>query len=153
MEYKIRKAVFSDLKRIIYTTKLAWKVPYNKLGFVNNFNKQENLESLFLEKKIEFLVAILNDKIVGSLCYEYSKEKEIYFSKLSVLKKFRNKGIATALTSKLESIAKKQKIRKITIDIMEEKFLLPFYQGLGFKSVKKTKYVNHNEISMVKLIK
>ncbi|MFH0846091.1 MAG: GNAT family N-acetyltransferase [Patescibacteria group bacterium] len=152
MEYKVREATIADLRRISYITKLAWKIPYNKLGFVNNFHEHENLESLFLEKKIKILVAISDYKIVGSLRYELLKKNKIYFSKLVVLKSFRNKGVATALINELENIARKQKIKIISLDIMEEKLLLPFYKKFGFEIIKKIKYERHHEIYMEKIL-
>lgn len=149
----IRKAKIGDLKRVSYVTRLAWKVPYNKLGFVNSFHENKQLVDLVKEKKMNILVAIEDNKIVGAIRYELRGEGVVFFSKLVVLSTYRRRGIGTKLISKLEKISKNKGVSEICLDIMEEKLLNPFYQKIGYRIVKKIKHFDHHDIYMKKRIK
>lgn len=147
----IRCAKLEDLKRVSYITKLAWKVPYNRLGVVNRFQENEKIIDLFKKREMKILVAEVNNKIIGALRYQY-KENKIYFFKLAVLVSYRKNGVGTALIKRLESEAKKIKIKEICLDVMEEKFLAPYYQKLGYKIINKVKHIDHHDIYMSKKI-
>jgi len=150
---KIRSAKIEDLKRISYITRIAWGKPYKKDGVINSFHEVPNFAEQFTDKKLFILVAILNDKIIGALRYEFRNKAEIYFSKLVTLPSARGQGVGSSLIKKLESLAKRRKIKKISLDCMEEKLLIPFYQKLGYKIVKKVKHLDHHDVYFSKKIR
>lgn len=152
IKIKIRSAKVEDLKRISYVTKLSWKKPYKKEGHINNFHERPDFVEHFLKKEIFILVAVFDNKIIGAIRYEFKNKEEIYFSKLVTMPSFRGQGVGAALVRELENIAQKRKIKKISLDVMAEKFLAPYYQSLGYKISKTVKHFDHHDVYMFKKI-
>lgn len=93
-------------------------------------------------KSKEGFVAIENNKIVGILGFtkRYFKDSD-YLDEVIVDKKYRKKGIASALVKKLELNAKKRKSRRIFSSTeSKNKISLKFHKKLGYKKVG---YVDH----------
>lgn len=147
---QIRKAKIADLKRVSYITKIAWKKPYNEHGVVYGFSESLDLAEQIRKRNIFILVATLDNKIIGAIRYEFLNKNQIYFSKLVTLPSYRGVGVGQALINKLESIAQKEKVKKISLDVMEEKLLVPYYKKIGYKVLRKVKFLNHHEVYMFK---
>lgn len=153
MEYiTVRHAKLNELPRIIYITKLAYKVPYKKDILITGSNEPKDVDDKFKKKEFFIIIAIVNNKIVGAVRYKIDQENNLYFYKLAILKTFRNKGISAALINELEKTAKKKGCDKILLDCAKEKKLPDYYKKFGFKIDKIKKHLDHHDVFMSKKV-
>ncbi len=149
----IRYAESNELTRILYITKLAYKVPYKENTPVTAPHEPVNIRERFLKNEIKIVVAILDNKIVGSVRYELMAENCLYLNKLAVLKTHRNKGIGSALIKEVEKIAANKHYREIRFDCLREKKLPNYYKKLGYIVERIKKHRGYHEVYMSKRVK
>jgi len=147
----IKSAKYSDLSRISYITKLAYRIPFLKGAIVTKPHESRNIKEEFLNKEFFAIVAEYDKKIIGAVKYKVIKNKDIYLYQLVVLKTHRNKGVGSLLVKEVEKIAKMKKYRRILLDFAQEKKLAEFYKELGFKIDKIQKHHDHHDVYMHKL--
>ena len=77
-------------------------------------------------------------KLLGQACIAF-KGDEAWIYWFVVNPKYRNQGIGTLLLDKVESIIENKNIHKICLTPQKEneKFLIPWYQGMGYEKTKK----------------
>lgn len=148
----IRKAKIEELSRINYVTNVAYKSPFIKNGIVTKAHQSKELKDDFLSKKVGIIVAISSGKIVGVQKYKELDNKKLYIFQLAVLKTFRGKGIGTQLLKETEKIAKKMRLKIITLDCMKEKHLPEYYEKLGYKIDQIKKQKDYHIVYMSKTI-
>ncbi len=146
MNIKIKEAKLSDLKRISYITKLAYKKPFTLGGIITKVHIDESLESNFKNKTVGILVATFDDKVVGAVKYKYKDKNNLYLFQLVTLKTYRGYGIGKMLIKGVEDICVKNNIKKLSLDCMVEKELPSYYEKYGFK-VKKIEEKNGKHIA------
>lgn len=121
---KIRKAKLSEIKEI--------------KKFVDSFEEMDVLSETFsgeyykrILKKGILIVSVENSKIIG-VCFgtHNVKEKWADLLGLAIKKKFRKKGIGSALAKEFEEISKKKKLK--TIDLYADKLQLNLFGKLGY---------------------
>lgn len=151
-EIKIREALFKELKRISYVTKIAYKTPFAKNGVVTLPHFSNDLENEFLNKKVGILVALHSNKIIGVQKYKKISEKDLYIYQLAVLKGYRGLGVGSRLIKESEKIAHSNKMKKVLLDCMKEKKLPDYYISLGYKIDKIKKIKDHHMVYMSKEI-
>lgn len=149
----IRKAKLNELNRVKGITKRAYMYPYDTKDKALSIVKEKlDFTDMVKNKLINVLVAIVNDRIVGAVRYRFSDNKTTHLSRLVVLKRYRNKGIAGKLINQIEIESKKQKMVKIELDFMQEKNLQDFYEKLGYKVIRTIKHGNHHDVFATKNI-
>jgi len=146
----IREASKHELQEISEMTQKAYMNPENNTGIITNAGKLSELVENFQQKKIKILVALLDQKIIGAIRYNFPETDSLYFSKLAVKKEYRNQGIGTQIVRRIELIAKEKKCKKILLDCMFEKGLVPYYENLGYKIDKIKKHQDHHDVDMSK---
>ena len=149
----IRHAKLNELSRITFITKVAYKIPYKANSLITKSCEPKNIKDKFLNKNFFVIVAIIDDKIVGTVRYKILEKNNLYFYKLAVLKIYRNKGIGSSLINKIEIIAKKKNYDKILLDCAQEKKLSEYYKKFGYKIDKIKKHLDHHDVYMSKQIK
>ncbi len=107
---KIRKAKKEDIKNL---AKIEMSSGYHK----RKFNFEPYLQELF-EKKAEIFCA--EDKNIIRGYITLSNDGEIDF--LAVSRKFQGEGIANSLLEKVISFAKHKRIKKLYLDVRNDKF-------------------------------
>lgn len=68
------------------------------------------------------------------------REKELFLVDVQVSGQYRNKGMGTYLLNSIEALAKKDKIKKLTLGVYWDNPSMNLYKRLGFKVFKKRKY-------------
>lgn len=149
----LRHAKPDELARVIFITKLAYKIPYKENTLVTKSHEPKDVKEQFSRKKFFIIVASHNDKIVGAVRYKIDKSKNLYFYKLAVLKTHRRVGIGSMLIRELEKVAIKKNCAKILLDCAQEKKLDDFYKKFGFKIDKIEPHLDHHDVYMSKKIK
>ncbi len=147
-----RQAKLSELSRVSYITKLAYKIPYKENALVTKSHEPKDLAERFLKKEFFIIVVIIDSKIVGAVRYKFVEKSNLYLYQLAVLKTQRKKGIGAILISEIEKIAKKKGCDKITLDCAEEKKLAGYYQKFGFKIDEIKKHLDHHDVYMSKKV-
>lgn len=84
-----------------------------------------------ISKKREFFVAVENDRILGTVTLEKN-----YIGSVLLHPEHQNKYISTKLMSVIENLAKKNNIKKITLQASIT--AIQFYKKLGYKEGRKT---------------
>lgn len=148
----IRQAKPNELPRIIYITKLAYKIPYKDGALTTKAHEPKNIKEVFAKKEFFALVAEYNNKIIGAVRYKFVEKNNIYLHRLAVLKTFRNKSVGSSLVREVEKTAKKKKAKKILLDCVREKKLPDYYEKLGYKTDEIKKHHDHHDVYMSKKI-
>ncbi len=96
-----RQATNQDVEKI---SKLIFNIWINEYGFKvsrHDYPDLTNIESYYINKAGNFLVAILNQKVVGTIASERLKDKVFILKRMFVSQDFRGKGTAQALLDAL----------------------------------------------------
>lgn len=151
-QIKIRYCKSSELLKIISLTAEAYSVPY-KIGAIMN-RPYENLRKIKDDIKTgtKILIAEKDGNLIGSIRFNPENLNVLKLNRLAVLSEYRNKGIGGLLINSVLKIAKEQNFRIVTIEVMEEKGLLYFYEKFGFKVKSRKKHQNHHDVFMEKRI-
>lgn len=147
LDYTIRKAKLSDFKEVLslyYKLKrfnnaltIRSVLPYcvhNKAEFEKIFKKQ------FRSRNFLILVAELNNKIEGYMLVKDKKEEKhekirrfAYIFNIYVEKKYRGKGIASALRNEMKKWAKKRGIKHTSLHVFpKNKSAIKIYNKWGY---------------------
>lgn len=149
---KIRKAKVSDLARVRYVTRQAYRLPIIADGFVTGVSEPQDLDMLLKARKLQILVAEVGGKTIGSVRCEVDKGS-IYIYKLAVLKTYRRHGVAARLMAGVEKFALADGYTKLKLDCAEEKGLTDYYKKLGFNVYKIVDHGFYHGVYMEKKIK
>ncbi|MDO8528453.1 MAG: GNAT family N-acetyltransferase [Nanoarchaeota archaeon] len=100
----------------------------------------KGIKSLFLKKKYYKFAILVDDKFAGSIALYYNKDTN-YELGFIVLRKYRNKGIATEASKKILDFGfNKLKLKKIiAITDISNKTSQRVLRKLGFKIIKENK--------------
>lgn len=154
MEIVIRKAKVNDIEQI-YEVCLAMITSEDesarKVGgyILDTRNKRKDFvlsckKELLREikdKKVLYLVALTNDKLVGYIRGEFIEKKDPFFKPirigylhaLVVLKEWRSHGIASQLNGELEKWLRKKKCRQVHLEVFENNEAINMYEKWGYK--------------------
>lgn len=129
----IKKAARKDLKNVGELMLKEFKKP--------PFNERVSIDAVL--KSLDFyfkighiLIAISENKIVGVIVFKFERfweGKIMLIEDLVVLDKFRSKGVGSALLNKTESIARKNKIKSISIHTNRKSSAVGFYIKRGYR--------------------
>ncbi|MCK8826506.1 GNAT family N-acetyltransferase [Natroniella acetigena] len=134
-EVRIRKATSQDVKLIFDLTKRIFQdynVPNNSSVSPALLETKEDVKEDIETKEV--LVAISNNKPVGSVRYYSLAENKFYLSRLGVLAGYRGQKIGSKLVTAVEKQVRAQGGEKIILhSAYKLKKLLRFYQNLGYQ--------------------
>jgi ribosomal protein S18 acetylase RimI-like enzyme len=125
---KITRAKPTDLSEIV---KVA-----DGCGYLSkNVDNKRLLSAVFSDKKQRVFVVKLSSRIVGYITLR--KEGRIAeLDYLGVLTKYQNKGIGKALFKYAVSLAKREKFKKIVLEVRNDNLkAIAIYLKYGFKAV------------------
>ena len=105
---------------------LRWLVLRSPLGMERGTEKDKHDDSAF------HLVALCNDKVIGSARLRKLSPELGSIAYVAVLPEFQNQGIGTKLIEQLIEKAKEQKLQ--TLRLMTRLSALEFYKRLGFSA-------------------
>ena len=101
-------------------------------------SEPESLSVLKLIKKYG-LFKLLKVRKMGRFFEHEVKEDELHIHGIVVSSKFRSMGIGSKLFTEIENIAKKKKLKKITLEVLDSNVLAyKLYKKLGFIDVSKS---------------
>ncbi|MBU1082982.1 GNAT family N-acetyltransferase [Patescibacteria group bacterium] len=149
---EIRYAKLDEINKVTEVTQKAYAEPYDDTGRISGFTENPDLESLVKSGQIKILVAVDDSKIIGTVRYEFREDNSVYISKLSVLKKYRNQGVAKDLISRVESESRNKGVEVAKLDFMQEKNLQLFYESLGYEVKEAREHGNHHDVFVEKRI-
>lgn len=125
---KIRRLCIDDYPQIIKLWQQA-KLPYKPKGR----DSRENIAKQIKQPNTLYLVAVLNNKIVGSILGTHDSRKG-YINRLAVLPAYQNQGIAGQLVTKVEKAIYRQGIGIITSLVEDSnKISIEVFKKLGYK--------------------
>lgn len=128
----IRLANIDDLEKIASIEKSYPYETYSKI----------ELTKMFGYDYYRFLIAKIDDKIVGYICATIIME-ECNLMKIIVGEKFRTNGIGKKLVSKLKDICMEQNVKYIYLEVRSTNSVaIEFYKklGFGFDGIRKGYY-------------
>lgn len=100
--------------------------------FVDAIDTEENLRTKIEKDPKSILVAVKNNKVVGTISILEDGRMAFIF-RIAVTKKERRQGIATMLLKEAERILKQKGLKKVSILVSEKvKELWNYYEGLGY---------------------
>jgi GNAT superfamily N-acetyltransferase len=97
------------------------------------------------------LVAYFGERMVGAVRYRI-RAGDLYFYRLAVLKRWRCRGIGSALVAAVEGVARAKGCRSVSLFCLLSKRLPPFYAKMGYKTVKKAKMGRLHGVFMAKAV-
>ena len=131
----IRKKDVKQARRVVSIC-LRELLPKKDLG---SFPDVINFKKEYLDKGGIFLVAELNRRVIGTAAIiPEGKSAKLY--RMYLLKKFRGKGIGSALYNRIEKWCKNKKFKEMVFATFRNfTEAIKFYLSKGFKQFKKTK--------------
>lgn len=126
--YEIREYEEKDVEQLI---KLWLDVAVEEYGYKE---WEEEIKMLGVEEYDKILVAIYDDKIVGSMAYKKVDDKIAELKRVYIYKEYRGKGIAKELYDRVMEIIKDRKFEKVMVETWENfKSGMNFYSKNNFK--------------------
>jgi ribosomal protein S18 acetylase RimI-like enzyme len=154
MEIIIRKATIKDIEQIYRVYLEMIKSENESVRKIGNYlldirNKRENfilaskkeLLQEITEKNTIYLVAQIDEKIIGYIRGEFLEKKDPFFKPIKigylhalvVLKKWRGFGIASRLNSEVEKWFKKKGCSQVHLEVFEHNNAIKIYKSWGYK--------------------
>jgi tRNA threonylcarbamoyladenosine biosynthesis protein TsaB len=129
----IEKAHISDLSAL---EKLEKDI------FINEAYSRDSIESEITQENREFLVARLNDEIIGYSVIQKTEDNMLNILKIAVKPVYRKLQVATKLFERLNEFAKEKAFEKMFLEVNKHnKPAITFYKKLGFvESYKRKQY-------------
>ena len=148
---KIIKATKSNIPEIIFLNSFVQKIHANNYPDVFKSSPAENdiisfYNGILKREENYILVAFKEDEAIGYLWAEFQKkpenpfkykQKQVYIHQIAVHEQYRNQKIGYALFSKIETIAKQNKINNFALDSwIFNTYAHSFFRQLGFETYK-----------------
>jgi len=108
-----------------------------------SWNQPEGSEKDDLEDKAIPILALINDKVVGTARLQKNSNEIGQIRYMAVDPQYQRRGIGKNIVLKLHQMAQKMELKKIILDAREPS--LGFYDKLGYKITKKS-YLLFGEI-------
>ena len=144
MKHRIKRPSKEEALRVKLLTKRAYAYPY-KVGGAITKPKEPEWETG------RTLAAYFGTRMVGAIRYQI-RGKELYFYRLAVLKRWRCRGIGSALIASAECKAEEAGCRQVSLFCLMAKKLPAFYAKMGYKTVKKAKMGRFHGVFMKKAV-
>lgn len=142
MEHRIKRPDKSETLRVKHLTRRAYAYPYKTGGIITKPKEPE-------KEKGKTLAAYLGERMVGAVRYQVNGE-ELYFYRLAVLKRWRCRGIGSALVAAVEKVAIARGCQRVSLSCLIEKRLPSFYAKLGYQQSKRANFGRFKGVFMVK---
>lgn len=116
----------------------------NQTGsFVNNPKHDQdllNIKETYLSHKGEFLIALINNKIIGMGAFRKVDNQTAEIKRMRVNREHQGKGIGTLILSSLIQKAKERGYKKLILDTSTNQAAAKhLYEKRGFKEFKRGK--------------
>jgi len=99
----------------------------------------KNIEKVYLNNDSEFLVAVMDNKIVGMGALLKKDNSKAEIKRMRVLPEYQSKGIGKLILNKLENTAKKLGYKKLILDTTIEQIIAQkLYEKYGYKKTGRT---------------
>jgi N-acetylglutamate synthase-like GNAT family acetyltransferase len=135
MVFEVRRAVEGDIPEIQEITREAFKMYMEGAGIVGSLAAlKETYEDIKkdIETKLVF-VAILDNKVVGSVRVELMPDKTAYLSRLGVAKENQSHGVGRVLMNVVDKAMMKLGVTNLYLHTASRLLsLVRFYYGRGF---------------------
>lgn len=116
--------------------------------YADTWEAEENLTSMVVANPDSIIVAVDQNKIIGTIFLIPYGAKIAFLFRLAVKKEYRHQGIATQILNYVEDLAHKKGIIELCLFADEaNKDLQVFYQKRGWTSSKHPYYCLWKEIS------
>ncbi|HML04187.1 MAG TPA: GNAT family N-acetyltransferase [Methanobacterium sp.] len=135
----IKRAKIEDIDEILSIQKLSYKSEaelYNEYSIPPLVQTKEEIKEEF--KNHVFLIAIVQNKIIGSVRAHIINSKTCYVGRLIVHPDFQNKGIGTGLMDEIEEIFKECERFELFTGHNSKKNIY-IYEKRGYKIFKTEK--------------
>lgn len=98
----------------------------------------DDIEGIYLNNKGEFIVGILNDKIVASGALKKITDETVELKRMRVVQEFQHQGIGQQVLNYLEIKAKDLGYKTIQLDTLEKQSKArKFYEKNGYKEFER----------------
>ncbi|MBC8060490.1 MAG: GNAT family N-acetyltransferase [Clostridiaceae bacterium] len=140
--FVVRKALKGDIPDILRITKEVFQVYKESAGIEYGipalFDTYEHVEQE-IERKV-FLVATIDDIVVGSVRVEINNDGTAYLSRFGVESSQQKNGVGAVLIDAVDEVMKELGIEKLYLHTASKVLLLiRFYYGRGFYIDSTTK--------------
>jgi ribosomal protein S18 acetylase RimI-like enzyme len=154
----IRKAKIYDSDEILRVLSHAfepYKGYYTEEAHKATILNHQEIENRIRDKKVEILVALYENIIVGTITLRFEKNGNIYLQSMAIIPNYQGKGVGKQMLERVEITAKQ---RKGTTMSLECYYLLKkavdFYKKSGFYITgRKRNYYGIQIFEMVKELK
>lgn len=146
---KIRLIKKTEIIKVAELTNEAYLVPYKPGKMTTRANETPSNVVVEIEQGTKIFVAEIEDQIVGAVQYKLSGNIAV-LSRLVVDCAYRNKGIGGRLLNYIFQYSKAEGINSLSIEVAENKGLIPYYESFGFAITKRYLHKEHYEVLMIK---
>lgn len=91
------------------------------------------------ESKRKYLIATINNKIVGTMRYYLKENGILWISMIQVLPSYQGKGVGSVLLKEIEKIASRLKAKAVALEAQKKaKWAVAFYKANGYKILSQS---------------
>jgi len=137
---RVRRYERPDKDEVIHLHKLALDQIFANLGDGPWDSDLQKIEETYLKNRGEFLVAVLDDKIVGMGALRRRDDSVAEIKRMRVHPKHQGRGIGKLILGGLEDAAKKYGYTTLILDTCTEQVTAQkMYEKHGYKKIRETK--------------
>jgi ribosomal protein S18 acetylase RimI-like enzyme len=142
---KIRKAQGNEIQeihKVLLESFKPYKKYYTEEAYKATVISPGEIEKRLRNKNTEVLVAIYNNKIVGTASIKIKGKRELYISSMAVIPSLQGKGIGWRILEEINRLAKQKYCRIISLESSEPlKKAVNVYEKFKFRRTgKKRRY-------------
>lgn len=136
-DIEIRKARRNEVQEICEVLSESfepYRQDYTEEAYKATVVSPSEIENRITDQKIDVLVAIYNDKIVGTASIEMGKKENLHIRSMAVRPDYQRKGIGWRILQEINRLAKKVHCKTITLECFEPLTkAVSLYENFGFR--------------------
>jgi ribosomal protein S18 acetylase RimI-like enzyme len=133
---KPKRDEYNEVTDVINSRIERERVLFSKEEYEENFPPETIKDLIEGEKRRNYAVATIEDKIIGFVSYYLKENKVLWISDLVVLLEYQKKGVGSKLTDFIEQEAKNMKAEAIALETQKTfDWAVSFYENRGYKTL------------------
>lgn len=153
-EVKIRGAVreeIQEIHRVLSESFKPYQKDYTEGAYSATVVSPDEIEKRINDPEIEVLVAVYDDKIIGTATINLQGQEELYIASMGVRPATQGKGAGQRILEEIQRRARQKKCKTISLECHEPlKSAIKLYERFGFRRTGRKRAYHGIEIFEMK---
>lgn len=151
---KIKRAVreeVQEIHRVLSESFEPYRRSYTQEAYNVTVVSSEEIQKRIDDPEIEVLVAVCDDKIIGTATINLQAKEELYIASMGVRPATQGKGTGRRILEEIQRRAKQKKCKTISLECYEPlKSAIKLYERFGFRRTGRKRAYHGIEIFQMK---